>query len=138
MSTQLRILLIAVSFLTILFVLKKIRRTQLYIDDAIYWIVCSLLLFVISLFPQIAIFAAKILEIESTANLVFLVMIFMVLVKLFNVCIDLSVQRSRLNRLVQKLALMNESERVGRHSADPTDEEEARTKARKTRTGKKS
>lgn len=124
MSLFLRILLVAISFLTILFVLKKIRRTQLYIDDAIYWIVCSLLLFVISLFPQIAIFAADLLQVESPANLVFLVMIFMILIKLFNVCIDLSVQRSRLNRLVQKLALMNESERVGKHSAEPSDEAE--------------
>lgn len=111
MSLVLRIALIIVSFLLLVFVLKKIRRTQLYIDDAIYWIVFAFLLFVISIFPQIAIFAADLLGIQSPANFVFLFMIFVVLIKLFNLAIDLSVQKHRLNRLVQKLALMEKDEK---------------------------
>ncbi|MBQ9805452.1 MAG: DUF2304 domain-containing protein [Clostridia bacterium] len=111
MSIVLRIALIAVSFLVIVFVIKKIRRTKLYIDDAIYWIAFSVMLFVLSLFPQIAIWASNLLGIESPANFVFLFMIFVVMVKLFNLSIELSVQKHRLNRLVQKLALMNEDER---------------------------
>ena len=106
MSLILRIALIAVSFLVIVFVIKKIRRTQLYIDDAIYWIVFSVILFVLSLFPQIAIYASELFGIESPANFVFLLIIFVVLIKLFNLSIELSVQKHRLNRLVQKLALM--------------------------------
>ena len=84
MSLVLRIALICVSFLVIVFVIKKIRRTQLYIDDAIYWIAFSVVLFVLSLFPQIAIWASELLGIESPANFVFLLMIFVVLIKLFN------------------------------------------------------
>ena len=123
MSIVLRIALIIISFLMMVFVLKKIRRTQLYIDDAIYWIVFSILLFVISIFPQIPIWAAELLGILSPANFVFLFVIFLVLIKLFNQSIELSIQRQRLNRLVQKLALMNESERMGRSCADPVDDE---------------
>lgn len=111
MSIVLRIALIAVSFLVIVFVIKKIRRTKLYIDDAIYWIAFSVMLFVLSLFPQIAIWASELLGIESPANFVFLLMIFVVLIKLFQLSIELSVQKQRLNRLVQKLALMKEAER---------------------------
>ena len=110
MSLVLRIALVIVSFLVVLFVLKKIRRSQLYIDDAIYWIVSAFLLLLLSIFPQIAIFAADLLEIQSPANFVFLVMIFMILVKLFNMAIELSVQKHRINRLVQKLALMKDEE----------------------------
>ena len=91
MSLALQIVLIAVSFLVLLFVLKKIRRSQLYIDDAIYWIVSAFLLLILSIFPQIALWASDLLEIQSPANFVFLVMIFMVLVKLFNLAIELSV-----------------------------------------------
>lgn len=122
MSIVLRITLIVVSFLVLLFVLKKIRRTQLYIDDAIFWIVFSALLLVISIFPQLAVWASDLLGIQSPANFVFLFMIFVVLIKLFQISIELSVQKHRLNRLVQKLALMNESERVGKYTADPSDE----------------
>lgn len=110
MSLVLRIALILVSFFVLVFVLKKIRRTQLYIDDAIYWIVFSVLLLMISIFPQIAIWAAELLGIQSPANFVFLFMIFVVLIKLFNLAIDLSVQKHRLNRLVQKLALMEKED----------------------------
>ena len=106
MSIVLRISLIAVSFLVLLFGLKKIRRSQLYIDDAIYWIVSAVLLLIISIFPQIAIFASELFGIQSPANFVFLFMIFIVLIKLFNMAIELSVQKHRLNRLVQKLALV--------------------------------
>lgn len=111
MTLTLRIILIVASFLVLLFVLKKIRRTQLYIDDAIYWIVFSALLFIISVFPEIAIWAAGVLGIQSPANFVFLFMIFMVFIKLFDLAIELSVQKHRLNRLVQNLALMSEQEK---------------------------
>lgn len=50
----------------------------------------------------------NLLDILSPANFVFLFMIFVVLIKLFHLSIDLSVQKHRLNRLVQKLALMND------------------------------
>ena len=105
MSIVLRIALILVSFLVVVFVLRKIRKTQLDIDDAIYWIIASVLLLILSIFPQIAIWASHLLGIESAANFVFLFMIFVVLVKLFNMAIDLSIQKQRLNRLIQRLAL---------------------------------
>ena len=108
MSTVLRIALILVSFLVMVFVLKKIRKTQLHIDDAIYWIVASVLLLIISIFPQIAIWMSQLLGIESPANFVFLFMIFVILIKLFNLAIDVSIQKQRLNRLIQKLALLHE------------------------------
>ncbi len=121
MSTVLRIALILVSFLVMVFVLKKIRKTQLHIDDAIYWIVASVLLLIISIFPQIAIWMSQLLGIESPANFVFLFMIFVILIKLFNLAIDVSIQKQRLNRLIQKLALLHERNGL---DTDLKDEEE--------------
>ncbi len=115
MSIVLRIALIIVSFFVVVFVLKKIRKTQLHISDAIYWIVSAFLLLVISIFPQIAIWASKILGIQSAANFVFAFMIFIMLVKLFNLAIDLSIQKDRLNRLVQKLALLHDRNGLDEH-----------------------
>ncbi len=107
MSVTLRILLFAVSVSVVLFVLRKIRRAQLNIDDSIYWILFSLLVLILSIFPQIAVWASELLGVQSPANFVFLVMIFMVLMKLFYVSIDLSIQKHRLNHLVQNLALLD-------------------------------
>ena len=107
MSIALRIALIVGSALVTFFVLRKIRRAQLNIDDALYWIIFAFLLLLLSIFPQIAIWASDLLDILSPANFVFLFMIFVVVVKLFDLSIDLSIQKHRLNRLVQKLALLS-------------------------------
>jgi len=107
MSIVLRVALIVVSILVTFFVFKKIRKAQLNIDDSIYWIFFAILLLIVSIFPTIPIKASELLDIKSPANFVFLAMIFLVLIKLFQVSIDLSIQKHRLNHLVQKLALLN-------------------------------
>jgi hypothetical protein len=107
MSDILRILLIVFSIGVFFFVFKKIRKAQLNIDDSIYWILFAVFLLVLSVFPQIAIWTSNLLGIESPANFVFLCMLFVIIIKLFQVSIELSVHKHRLNHLVQKLALLN-------------------------------
>ncbi|MBQ9750829.1 MAG: DUF2304 domain-containing protein [Clostridia bacterium] len=99
-----------------------IRKAQLKIDDSIYWIIFAVLL-VISIFPGIAVWASKLLGIKSPANFVFLAMIFLVLIKLFQVSIDLPIQRHRLNHLVQKLALLNWEQDELKKSEEPSKEQ---------------
>ena len=108
MSLPLRIVLILASVLVVVWVLSKIRKKQLHIDDSLYWIISSCLLLVVSIFPQIAFFFSEMLGIKDATNFVFLVVIFIVLIKLFKTAIDLSIQKQRLNTLVQTLALANE------------------------------
>jgi len=85
------------------------------IDDSIYWIFFATLILVVSIFPQIAIWASELLDIQSPANFVFLFISFMIVIKLFQVSIDCSVQKHRLNHLVQKLALLNyEQEQINK------------------------
>lgn len=107
MSITLRIILILVSLLAVIYTLRKIRKAQLNIDDAIYWIVLSVLLLVLSVFPQTAEWGAQLLGFISPSNFVLVVMIFMVLIKLFQVAVDLSIAKYRLNLLIQKMALLN-------------------------------
>ena len=123
MSIVLRIALIVVSALVMYFVLKKIRKAQLEIDDSIYWIVFAVLLLVISIFPGIAVGASKLLGVRSPANFVFLVMIFLLLIKLFQLSIDHSIQKHRLNHLVQKIALLNQEHDKQKKSEEKSEEE---------------
>lgn len=62
MSTILRIALILVCVVACAYVLRKIRRAQMEIDDAIYWIVVSVVLVIISICPQIPDFFSDLLE----------------------------------------------------------------------------
>ena len=85
MSLTLRIALIIVCVVACLYVLRRIRRAQMEIEDAIYWILVSFALVIISIFPQIPDFLSRLLGIRSPSNFVFLSVIFVVIVKLFSV-----------------------------------------------------
>lgn len=105
MTLALRIILILASVLVTFYALHKIRKAQLNIDDAFYWIFVSVILLVMSIFPAVPSHLATLVGIESPANFVFLVMIFLAFVKMFSLSIDFSIQKYRLNKLIQKIAL---------------------------------
>jgi hypothetical protein len=56
MSLELRIVLIVASVLAVIYALAKIRKAELKIDDAFYWVFSSVLLLVMSIFQPLPIF----------------------------------------------------------------------------------
>ena len=84
MPIFLRILLIIVSILTVYFVLIKIRKAQLQIEDSIFWFLFSFSLLIVSVIPNFVITLSAKIGIESPANFVFLVIIFILLLKEYN------------------------------------------------------
>lgn len=105
MSVFLRILLIITSIITVFFVLRKIRKSQLQIEDSIFWIACSAGIIILSIFPSLAIELSKIIGIESPANFVFLTFIFVLLIKVFMMSIKISQLEHKLKILVQEIAI---------------------------------
>ena len=110
MSIILRILLITMSIMTLYYVMKKIRKSQLQIEDSIFWIVFSVGIAILSIFPIIAIFLSRFIGITSPANFIFLVMIFILLLKVFVMSIKISQLEHKLKILVQDIAI-NENTR---------------------------
>ena len=51
MSIVLRIILIIASLLTILYMMRKIRQSKVQIEDSIFWVIFSVILLVVSIFP---------------------------------------------------------------------------------------
>ena len=76
MSIYLRIILVVISMLSMLNILKRVRKSKLQIEYSIFWIVFSILLILVAVFPQPMIVLAQILGIQSPANMVFLFVIF--------------------------------------------------------------
>lgn len=107
MSATLRAFLIVVSVLVTIYTIRRIRKSQLNIDDSVFWIGFSAVLLLMSIFPQIAIFCTHLLGIESTVNFVFLFVIAIICIKLFQIAIDLSITKHRLNHLIQRIAILN-------------------------------
>lgn len=83
MSNCLRIILIMVSVMTYFYIARKLKKSQLQVMDAFFWIVFSFVLMVIGIFPGIAIFLAKIVGIQSPVNFVYLVVIFLLILRSF-------------------------------------------------------
>lgn len=107
MTLTLRIVLIVASVLVVFYTIRKIRKSQLNIDDSVFWIGFSVMLLIMSIFPQIVTFFTHLLGIASPVNFVFLFVIFLILIKLFKLAIDLSITKHRLNHLIQRIAIIN-------------------------------
>ena len=54
MTIWFQIVLIFVSIMTCAFILRSIRKSQVQINDAIFWVFFSLILLVFSIFPGLA------------------------------------------------------------------------------------
>lgn len=105
LSPLFRILLMVVSCGTVSFFLRQIRKTKVQIRDVVFWILFSGVLIILSIFPQILSVLSTFLGIQSPANLLFLVIIFLLLVHQFSLTIRLSATESKLNELGRKYAL---------------------------------
>lgn len=105
MSVALRVVLVIVSLLTAFFVIRKIRKSQFKITDSLYWIFFIVFLLVISIFPQITYYFSGLLGFESPSNFVFVVFIFLLLIKIFLNSVKTSKLENTLSDLIQKYAI---------------------------------
>ena len=113
MTTVLRGVLILMSLLVLVIMVRKIRQSRAKIEDSMFWVFFALLLVVFSVFPQAANWLSDLVGTMSTANFIFLLMIFLLLVKCFSMSMRISQLETKLKELVQKIALDdNELEQV--------------------------
>ncbi len=105
MSITIRICLVLVSILVFVFMMRRIQKEKLLIADAVFWIIFSLCLLILSVFPQIVIFFADLLGFYSAANLVMVVGIFILLVKLFSMSLHISHTECQLRQTIEELAI---------------------------------
>ena len=90
MTLVFRVVLIVVSLLTTFYILKKIRQSKLQIEYAIFWILFAGVLIVFSLFPWLVTLFTRMLGMQLPVNFIFMLFIFVLMVKLFLMTIELS------------------------------------------------
>ena len=105
MTPMLRVMLILVSFGTLFLMMRKIRQAKVQIEASIYWVIVALMLVVCSIFPKSADFLAHLAGVYSTANFLFLFVIFLLILKVFYMTIHISQLETKLKDLVQRMAL---------------------------------
>ena len=105
MSIVLRIALILGALFALSIVVRKVRKSKIRIADSIYWVCAAVLLLILAIFPGIAYFFSDLLGFLSPSNFVFLVVIALILLKLFNLACDVSRLTDKIEQLSQELAL---------------------------------
>lgn len=110
MSLTLRILCILGSAVTFLIIASRVRKARVRIDDSVIWIVFSLGLLVIAIFPDIPSFLAHLCGFQATSNFVFLVVICLLLMREFSNTLKISMLSARVDELVQEQALQSMEE----------------------------
>ena len=99
---MLTLLLVAGAALTLAFVILKVRKSEIKTSDTVFW------------FLFVACLLADVFDVQSPANLVFLVIVAILLIKEFTASVEIAKLRSKVTYLVQEIALMeNEEEDQG-------------------------
>lgn len=115
MTPLFRCILVLASVLTLWVILSRIRKSRLSIEDSMFWILISLMFVVFAVFPVVPDTLAALLGIYSTANFLFLFIIFILLIKMFSMSMKIGQLEERIKTLVQKLALEDAERREKEH-----------------------
>ena len=121
MSDTLKALLVVASILTVSWILRKIRKNKVKMEDAIFWIFFAGILLLLAIFPEISYELCRIFGIMSPSNLVFLVIIFLLVEKIFTLSIIVSQLEDKIGVLSAEVALRSKAENK---KIDKVDEKE--------------
>ena len=124
MTVAFRVLLVLGSAWAFYYVLKNIRDQKLQINDSLFWFFFANLLLLLALFPGITFFFARILNIESPANLLFLVMLAILIYCSFQQSIRISQLDNKIKELTQNMTIYEEMGDKRASSKKITDSEE--------------
>lgn len=105
MTVALRIALVLVSFITLIFIARKIRDSKVKLEDSMFWICFAALIFIFSLFPQIFYALSDLVGTYSPSNFVFLFFIFVLLIQSFQLSMRISQADTKIKELTQQLAI---------------------------------
>lgn len=105
MSIYLRILLIVGALLLMGFMLKRIRQSKLKIEYTIFWIAFSGILVLMGIFPELFYWISDLIGFQSPISMVYLVIIFVLIVKMFFMTIQISQLENKIDSLTQQVAI---------------------------------
>jgi hypothetical protein len=105
MSVVLRIILVIASFGLLAFIGQSIKKAKMRIEDSLFWVFLSILIFILSIFPQIASTFSDLLGFQAPVNFIYLFFIFILLVKSFNTSKQVSELNNKVKELSQQIAV---------------------------------
>lgn len=105
MSGALRILMILGVVFLMVFMIKKIRQAKVKIEYTVFWIIFSGILVLMGIFPQLFYWVSELLGFQAPINMIYLVIIFVLIVKLFLISVQISQLENKVDSLTQQVAI---------------------------------
>lgn len=118
----LRVILLIAAIGLVVFLLHSIKKSKMSIEDALFWMGCSFLILLMSIFPEIPSFLSDTIGFMSPVNFVFLFFIFVLIIRDFLSNRRISQLENRVKELTQQIAL-DRLDHYQRRHLDETDEE---------------
>lgn len=119
-------IIIAAAILTLVYVVLKIRHHKLQTSDAIFWFFFSLLLLIFALFPDFVSWLSDITQMQSSVNLILVLIIALLLYHQLAQSVELVQLRTRLADLAEHTALSSDvtgkSERINQDTSSRSSE----------------
>ena len=122
MTLMLRILLIVVSILTFAYIIANIRKSKVKLESLIFWIIFGLMLIILSVFPEIAMFASTLSGFYAPINFILVSIIFLLIYKIFTLTMHLSQLQQKFEDLVRHIALKETEENKVKNEKEDTNE----------------
>ena len=111
MSVALRICLVVLSIISLFYIIRKIRYSKMQIEYTLFWIVLSIIMILMAVFPQIVYWITIAMGMVSAANVVYLFIIGILLVKVFMMTIEISNLESKVQALIQEVGISGKEQR---------------------------
>lgn len=105
MSIELRVVLLFAATFSIGWIITRIRKAKVRLEDTFFWMVMSVVLLVLGLFPKVSYWLSSILGVISPANLVFFIMICLLFEKLLTMSIMHSQMQDKYVTMAAEMAL---------------------------------
>lgn len=105
MAIQFQILLIITAISTSSFILMNIRKSNIQIEDSIFWFFFSGILVIFAFLPNVIGQLSEWIGIESPANFVFLAIIFLLIINQYRMTLKLAKLDIKLKELIQFIAI---------------------------------
>lgn len=109
MTTTMRVLLLMAAVITVIWILYKIRKLKVKMEDSIYWLFFAGILLLLGLFPEVSYRLAYLFGVQSPANLIFLIVIFLLMEKIFTLSLLVSQLEEKVSVLASEVALRSQA-----------------------------
>lgn len=110
MAVGLRILLLVAAIVTACWILLKIRKLKVKMEDAIFWVCFAAILLIMGIFPGVTYWLTGVLHMISPANLIFLIIIALLIEKVFTLSIITSQLEEKVTILSAEVALRSHAD----------------------------